>query len=247
MTRSILLVRHGQASFGKSDYDQLSELGRTQSRLLGQFLSTRDITPDRIVSGSLNRQRQTAAAVCVAAGWVTPTDVDDVWNELDHVEVINAFKPAYKNMLVLKADMVRTLRPRAAFEDMFTQAIARWASGEHDDEYTESFAAFDTRVRTAMTSLLEHDAECTMVISSVGLISWIIARLLVREPWDRDVRDPERPSTNDLAIENIWRATSMAGYNTGLTRLVLDKEGLPQLLTYNEVGHLPEAKLITAR
>ncbi|MFC6704449.1 histidine phosphatase family protein [Flexivirga alba] len=247
MTRSILLVRHGQASFGKSDYDQLSDLGRTQSRLLGQFLSTREIKPDRIVSGSLNRQRQTAAAVCVAAGWIAPTDVDDVWNELDHVEVINAFKPAYKNMLVLKADMVRTLRPRAAFEDMFTQAIARWADGEHDDEYTESFAAFDTRVRTAMTSLLEHDAECTMVISSVGLISWIIARLLVREPWDRDVRDPERPSTNDLAIENIWRATSMAGYNTGLTRLVLDKEGLPQLLTYNEVGHLPEAKLITAR
>src|SRR5579875_2148411 len=107
MPRSILLVRHGQASFGKSDYDQLSDVGRTQARLLGQFLATRDVKPDRIVSGSLHRQRQTAAGMCVAAGWLTPTDVDDAWNELDHVEIINTFKPAYKNMLVLKADMVR--------------------------------------------------------------------------------------------------------------------------------------------
>ncbi|RNI19900.1 histidine phosphatase family protein [Flexivirga caeni] len=247
MPRSVLLVRHGQASFGKSDYDQLSDLGRTQARLLGQFLSTREVTPDRIVSGSLHRQRQTAAAMCVAAGWLAPTDVDAAWNELDHVQIINTFKPAYKNMLVLKADMVRTLRPRAAFEDMFTQAIARWAGGEHDEDYTETFAAFDARVRAAMTALLEHDAECTLVVSSVGLISWIVARILVREPWDRDVRDPDRPDTNDLAIENIWRATSMAGYNTGLTRLQLDKDGLPQLLTYNEIGHLPEAKLVTGR
>ncbi|MBB2893311.1 histidine phosphatase family protein [Flexivirga oryzae] len=247
MPRSILLVRHGQASFGKSDYDQLSDVGRTQARLLGQFLSTRDITPDRIVTGSLNRQRQTAAGMCVAAGWITPTDVNDSWNELDHVEIINTFKPAYKNMLVLKADMVRTLRPRAAFEDMFTQAIARWASGEHDEDYTESFSAFDTRVRKAMSALLEDEADCTMVVSSVGLISWIVARILVREPWDRDVRDPGRPGTNDLAIESIWRATSMAGYNSGVTRLQLDKEGQPQLLTYNEIGHLPENKLVTVR
>lgn len=247
MPRSILLVRHGQASFGKSDYDQLSETGRTQARLLGQFLSTREVKPDRIVSGTLNRQRQTAAGMCVAAGWTTPTDVHHAWNELDHVEIINTFKPAYKNMLVLKADMVRTLRPRAAFEDMFTQAIARWAGGEHDDDYTETFAQFDTRVRTAMNALLENDAECTLVVSSVGLISWIVARILVRESWDQDVSDPERPDTNDLAIENIWRATSMAGYNTGVTRLQLDKEGLPQLLTYNEIGHLPEAKLVTGR
>jgi broad specificity phosphatase PhoE len=178
---------------------------------------------------------------------VTPTDVDAAWNELDHVEIINAFKPAYRNMLVLKADMVRTLRPRVAFEGMFTQAIARWASGEYDDEYTETFADFDRRVRTAMSALLEHDATCTLVVTSVGLISWIVARMLVGEPWDRDVRDPERPSTNDVAIENIWRSTSMTGYNTGVTRLQFEKDHHPQLITYNEIGHLPEPRLITGR
>ena len=31
-------MRHGQASFGSSDYDQLSEIGFKQSNVLGDFL-----------------------------------------------------------------------------------------------------------------------------------------------------------------------------------------------------------------
>ena len=44
--RLIYLVRHGQASFGKRDYDALSELGHEQSRLLGRALAAREIVPD---------------------------------------------------------------------------------------------------------------------------------------------------------------------------------------------------------
>ena len=33
--------RHGQASFGADDYDQLSDLGRRQSVRLGQYLRER--------------------------------------------------------------------------------------------------------------------------------------------------------------------------------------------------------------
>ena len=36
---TIYLVRHGQASFGSDDYDQLSPLGEEQSWHLGQWLS----------------------------------------------------------------------------------------------------------------------------------------------------------------------------------------------------------------
>ena len=34
----ILVVRHGQASFGADNYDELSEKGRNQGRLLGDTL-----------------------------------------------------------------------------------------------------------------------------------------------------------------------------------------------------------------
>jgi broad specificity phosphatase PhoE len=35
---SIYLIRHGQASFGAQDYDKLSELGRRQATLTGEYL-----------------------------------------------------------------------------------------------------------------------------------------------------------------------------------------------------------------
>ena len=41
----ILLVRHGQASLGAADYDQLSDLGEEQSRILGAALATQGIRP----------------------------------------------------------------------------------------------------------------------------------------------------------------------------------------------------------
>jgi broad specificity phosphatase PhoE len=36
---TLYLVRHGQASFGADDYDQLSDLGRAQAVRLGEYLA----------------------------------------------------------------------------------------------------------------------------------------------------------------------------------------------------------------
>jgi broad specificity phosphatase PhoE len=36
---NLYLVRHGQASFGAADYDQLSELGQRQSVRLGEYFA----------------------------------------------------------------------------------------------------------------------------------------------------------------------------------------------------------------
>lgn len=227
MSRSITLVRHGQASFGKSDYDRLSDLGHAQSRMLGQFLSTRGPAPDRVVTGALKRHRETAAELCVAAGWTLAPDVDAGWDELDHVAVINAYRPAYRNMLVLKADMMRTFRPRAAFVDMFTAAVRRWAEGEHDEDYPETFAAFDTRVNEAFQRTVAADAEHTLVVSSVGVIAWIVAGLLGAER------------------ESAWERLSMAVFNTGYTRLQVDKNGVATLSTFNEIGHLTPERFVT--
>ena len=56
---TLYLVRHGQASFGADDYDQLSDVGHRQSRLLGEYLADRGVRPARVMTGSLRRQRQT--------------------------------------------------------------------------------------------------------------------------------------------------------------------------------------------
>ena len=62
-TRSVWLVRHGQASFGKSDYDNLSETGHEQAYLLGKHFAAHGVAPSLIVSGSMKRHRQTLAEI----------------------------------------------------------------------------------------------------------------------------------------------------------------------------------------
>src|SRR4051812_30533219 len=57
----VLLVRHGQASFGGDDYDRLSDLGREQSQATGRWLRHRELRRPVVVHGSLRRQRDTAA------------------------------------------------------------------------------------------------------------------------------------------------------------------------------------------
>ena len=65
----VLLVRHGQASFGADDYDVLSEIGWEQSRVLGRYLAERDLRPDVLLRGGMRRHRETAEGMVEGAGW----------------------------------------------------------------------------------------------------------------------------------------------------------------------------------
>jgi broad specificity phosphatase PhoE len=48
----VLLVRHGQASWGAADYDVLSPLGERQAVATGTFLA--GVRPDAVVHGLAN-------------------------------------------------------------------------------------------------------------------------------------------------------------------------------------------------
>src|SRR5262249_19597706 len=60
---SLTLVRHGQASFFAQSYDQLSELGRRQAGLLGDFWVRQQRVFDEVYTGPRRRQRHTAELV----------------------------------------------------------------------------------------------------------------------------------------------------------------------------------------
>ncbi|MEM7685167.1 MAG: phosphoglycerate mutase family protein [Pseudomonadota bacterium] len=63
MAVELWLVRHGQAAFASDDYDRLTDLGWQQARWLGEHLRGMEVGFDRIASGTLRRQRETAEAV----------------------------------------------------------------------------------------------------------------------------------------------------------------------------------------
>jgi broad specificity phosphatase PhoE len=57
---TLYLVRHGQASFGADDYDQLSPLGRQQAVRLGEYWrGSRARRFDAVLTGTLRRHTQT--------------------------------------------------------------------------------------------------------------------------------------------------------------------------------------------
>jgi len=63
---SLILIRHGQASFQSDDYDRLSELGHQQSRMLGEHWVSKDFQPDLVFTGPHRRHHETAQGVLAA-------------------------------------------------------------------------------------------------------------------------------------------------------------------------------------
>ena len=232
----ILLVRHGQASFGKVDYDVLSDLGERQSRVLGRALAARGLTPDLLVTGTMRRHRSTLDLAVDAAGWGdVPVTVDDGWNEFDHEHVIEVHKPAYRSSMVMRADLARTLKPRRAFQEMFEQATVRWAGGEDDDAYTETFTAFGVRVEEALrrTAAALEAKQTAVVFSSGGPIARVTASLLSPAP---------------ECVPALWGRLNIATINTAVTKVVVGGRG-QTLVSVNDHSHLEAAEpgLVTYR
>lgn len=159
----IILVRHGQASWGAADYDVLSATGEQQAEILGRALS--DLAPDAVVHGSMLRQRRTAEIAVEAADWDIALRIDERWNEMDHLAVLAAHPQDFDG----EPD-------RRQFQSWFEAATTRWTSGTYDDEYAESFPAFRERVAAGLAELA--DADTAVVVTSGGPISAVTADLL---------------------------------------------------------------------
>lgn len=176
---TVYLVRHGQASFGKANYDQLSPTGWEQGRVLGRWLVDK-VTPDAIFGGNLERHRETVEAIATGFGARLPDmQVAPGFNEFDHNEVVNRYRPEWRDREVMTRDLKAFPKPARAFQEAFVHAIDRWASGEHDHEYDETWTAFKGRVLTAFDEMIEFaDGGDVLVATSGGPISVICQRLL---------------------------------------------------------------------
>jgi broad specificity phosphatase PhoE len=72
------LVRHGQASFGAADYDQLSELGTRQCVALGEWMARRGLRFEAVLRGSLRRHVQSLDAI--TQGYGAAASLPAAWN-----------------------------------------------------------------------------------------------------------------------------------------------------------------------
>ncbi len=230
----LVLVRHGQASFGSAHYDKLSDLGERQATLLGRWLKRCGIVPDAIATGAPDRQSKTAALCQAECGgpsrsnWLTL----DGLGEYDHETVVARFRPDFADPVAMRAALAKTDNPRRAFHAMYVQAVARWTGGAHDADYPESWKAFKARVLDGLRQLSALDSRTIYAFTSGGPIT-AVAQHLLGLP---DAR----------AFDLNWPLV-----NAGMTRLRFSVDtGSMTLATFNAHPHLDETgdpELVTFR
>lgn len=232
----IYLVRHGQASFGKSNYDELSDIGREQARLLGQTWKGRGVRPDLLRSGTLVRHRQTLDGIVAGLGadraGAGQARVEDArWNELDAHAILRVYQPRYANQAVFKAEMLATLQPRKAFGEVYDAALQAWIDAGSDERYAEPWSAFRARVVSALTDMATalNGGQSAVVVTSGGPVAAVGQALL-------GVPDSGVSALNRVIV------------NAGVTKVIVGRSGL-HLSTWNDHGHFEHRmnRLVTYR
>lgn len=223
---TLLIVRHGQASWSADDYDVLSPLGWEQGRMLGVALAARGVHPDLVVRGDLRRHAETAESIAdalgEASGWKGEAVVDARWNEFDHVEVLREHMPL----------MVGGGEPEPRQVQQWLQtAMARWTSGEFDD-YTESFDAFAARTDSALSAAAGHATagRTVLVVTSGGPIAWLSAALIgLGAGADRSA----------VGLADAWARLNTVVVNSSVTKVTVGAQGI-RLVSFNEHNHLED-------
>lgn len=165
----LLVIRHGQASFGSDNYDQLSDLGHRQSQAAGLALRAAGWVPDRLITGTLTRQIETLSSM----GFDATPEQHHGFNEYDFHDLL-AVRFGGNVPEDVRSDRkthFRTLR----------ETILEWQAGGIDGA-RESWSDYTGRVADAIRFACDSDAQRVLVISSGGTIGQITAAALGAPP-----------------------------------------------------------------
>jgi broad specificity phosphatase PhoE len=214
---SILIVRHGQASFGGADYDVLSDQGHAQVDALRRDLERRGLQPRVVVSGTLARQRDTAAPLAGALG--APLEIDARWNEYATDDVLTH----HSSTPVREDRPPGTTAPEISsrqFQELLEEALLAWIGAGAHGPAAEPWPAFAARVAAALADAGRtlQSGETAIVATSGGVLAAVCVALLA-VPAERFV---------------VFNRVTV---NAGVTRVASGRSGMT-LISFNEQGHL---------
>lgn len=178
---SIILIRHGQASFGATDYDQLSGLGCRQAQVLSDYFSDCGITLDAIYSGTLKRQRQTAEIATKSQPSGTPFHIDPRLNEIRNNEQFEFLLPEVIQRNPPIAELVEKAKNDSkSYQKVLEQVFQLWISGKSDVSAIQSWQEYSGQVKEAMQDLIEREGSGKNIglFTSGGTIATIVSQVL---------------------------------------------------------------------
>jgi broad specificity phosphatase PhoE len=234
---TLYFIRHGQASFGKEDYDELSETGHRQARILAHFFEVTGRRFDAIYTGTLSRHLRTAEAMLTLLNDVKapipPVRQLEGLNEYPTHDIFPALAPAAVAAdPSLATDVAALMKDRKAFQRVFEAVMGIWASGKHDIPGLLTWQEFKGKVNRAIDEIMKNDGtgKNVAVFTSGGTISVAVQRTL---------------GLGDAGAMKIAEQL----VNTSVTRFKCTRDRI-MMATFNEHAHLErenDERLITYR
>ncbi len=214
---TLYLIRHGQASFGAADYDNLSTLGHKQAVRLGEYFKSKGMAFDGVLVGTLRRHAQTYAGICEGAGFAYPPLLWPGLNEYDSEAVVKAIHP----------EPLSTERNADTYRQHFRilkTGLAAWMQGKTQPVGMPSYPDFVKGVSSALDHVREqfanNEQSKVLIVSSGGPISTAVGHILGTSP--------ETTTELNLRIRN-----------SSITEFAFTPKR-HMLVTYNTLPHLEE-------
>ena len=210
----VYFVRHGQASFGSDNYDQLSPKGHQQARMLGEYFATQQLQFDHILTGDMVRHRETAEGICAGMGSeASGFQVFPELNEFDFHSILHAFLAQHPEQALPEKPTV------ADFFKRLKQGIVLWSEGELQGELPETWASFEDRILSVREHIMaNYKGSKVLAVSSGGAIAMLVRQLL------------EAPSRTMVELNLQTR-------NTAIIQCVFNQHNM-RLSSFNSVPHL---------
>lgn len=210
------LIRHGQASFGAEDYDRLSAVGEEQVRYLRDHYARTGQRLDAIYSGTLRRQRSTAA-ILAASGERSVLD-HPAFNEYD----AHALFKAHAEQLGIPLGTLRGNGPPdpRTFQRRLEEIGRQWVAGTLDRPGIERWHEFRARVASGLDQVMSETGRSqeVAVCTSAGAIGAAVGHILGLD--------------DEGALALSWSI-----FNASITRIRFDGRRC-SLEVFNAVPHL---------
>jgi broad specificity phosphatase PhoE len=236
----VYVVRHAQASFLEQNYDNLSNLGEAQARLLGEYWVRHTIVFDRAFTGPCVRHKDTlsiATDACRKAG--SPFPEPRVLQEFDEYQGEAVLKRSLPGLLETDQN-IRDLHSafqspsssaerRATFQRLFETVIGKWVRGEICPPGVETWLEFCARVNSGLTKSLcvGNSGERVAIVTSGGPIAVAMQRAL------------------QLSAETALNVSWMSR-NSSWSEFIYSGERFT-LSSFNGHAHIEDAAMLTYR
>jgi broad specificity phosphatase PhoE len=222
---TLYLIRHSQASFGKSDYDRLSNLGHLQSKILADHFDNLKFKFNAIYSGSLLRHEQTLSAyldvLTTSKRELPPVRKTDAFDEYDSENILKTLIPE----MILKdaafeAEVTKMFSDKRSFQKVYEKIMRQWINSENPIKNLETWNTYCEKVVSKLQKIMtsEGAGKNVAVFTSGGPISVIVQKAL--------------NLSNEDTLQLTWQIM-----NASLTRLIYSGNRL-MLSGFNDVTHL---------